>query len=125
MTENTVTVTAYTEWIREQAALIHADGCTGVTNWNGVCCLQHDLEYFHGKSAVAAYQLASVGDPDPWGKAKPVTFEQANAHFKACNFRESALGYFNLFAWVRYAARLKMRAAWDSHRQRETTVTTT
>ena len=62
---------------------------------------------------------------DYWQKAAPVTFEQANAHFKACNFRETALGYWNPFAWLRYGVgRLrKTRSAWDKHRAREAQTT--
>ena len=111
----------YRDWIREQAALHNVDGCTGVTNWNAFCCLQHDLEFRFGKGAGSAYRHYLTGDPDPWLRADVTTFEQANAHFKACNFRESSLGYWNPLAWLRYGAmRLrKTRAAWDAHRQRE------
>lgn len=112
-------VLLYKDFIRQEAALIHADGCTGVTNWNGICCLQHDLEFFHARSSVGAYNRYVAGIPDYWQQSDAVTFEQANAHFKACNFRESRFGYLNPFAWIRYVARRFMRAAWDAHRARE------
>ena len=116
-----IATASYGAFIREEAALINADGCTGVTNWNAICCLIHDLEYFHGKSATDAYGRYRAGDPQYWVNAKPVSFTEANAHFKACNFRESTAGYFNPFAWIRYGAmRLrKTRSAWDGHRNAE------
>lgn len=113
--------TGYVEWVREEAALIHADGCTGVSNIEGWCCLQHDLEFSHGKSAADAYRHYRLGATDYWALAKPVTFEEANAHFRACHLRSSRLGYFNPLAWWRWAAmRAKAtRKAWDAHRARE------
>jgi hypothetical protein len=112
----------FKDWIREQADLHSVDGCTGVTNWNAHCCLVHDLEFKFGKRAASAYQRYLQSAIDPWAGAEPVTFEQANDHFKACNFRESTAGYLNPFAWLRYAGmRLrKTRAAWDGHRAKET-----
>jgi len=112
---------AYASWLREEAALIHADGCTGVTNLYADCCLQHDLEFYYAKSAADAYRQQRAGHPAPWRDAVPVTFDEANAHFRACHFRSSRFGYLNLVGWYRYAAmRLrKTRAAWDAHRARE------
>lgn len=112
-------------WIDEQAALANVDGCTGVTNWNAKCCRQHDLEFQTGKSAASAYRWYLAGEPYPWTAADRITFEQANQHFKACNFRENALGYWHPFAWIRYGVgRLrKTRAAWDAHRAREAQTT--
>lgn len=111
----------YKPWIEEQSALHSVDGCTGVTQWNAFCCKVHDLEFKLGKSAASAYRNYVSGHRDPWVRADPVTFAQANDHFKACNFRESAAGYWNPFAWIRYAGmRLKKtKAAWDAHRARE------
>lgn len=111
----------YWEWIAQEAALIHADGCTGVTNYQGGCCLQHDLEFWHGKSAVDAFTRWRNGEQDYWRHAAPTTFDEANQHFKRCHFRMSALGHWDPIAWARYGAmRLKKtRAAWDGHRQRE------
>lgn len=112
---------SYHEWIENEADLIHADGCTGVTNVNGWPCLQHDLEFKTGRSAAAAYNYYRWGHEDYWAKAPQITFEIANAHFRAALFRESALGYLNVFSWARYVAmRLKKtRAAWNGHRERE------
>ena len=117
-----IATASFADFIREEAALINADGCTGVTNWNGICCLIHDLEYGHGKSAADAYGRYRGGDPNYWRNATAVTFEDANAHFKACNFRESTAGYLNPFAWIRYGAMKmkKTRGAWDRHRARST-----
>jgi len=113
----------YWDWISEEAALINADGCTGVTNYQGRCCLQHDLEFYYGASASDAYRRYRDGDPYYWFNADLLSFEIANAHFKACHFRNSKLGYRDPAAWWRYAAmRLKKtRAAWDAHRKREAT----
>lgn len=111
----------FQDWIRDQAAIHDVDGCTGVTNWNAICCLQHDLEFKFGKSASSAYQYHVKGHPEPWAVADATTYEQANDHFKNCNFRENRLGYWNPFAWIRYGVgRLrKTRAAWDKHRAAE------
>lgn len=108
-------------WIEEQAALYSVDGCTGVTNWNGRCCLRHDLEFSFGRCAASAYRRYLAGEADPWALADPITFDRANAHFKNCNFREAKAGYWNPLAWARYGAmRLrKTRKAWDNHRRRE------
>ena|SRR3990167_585228 len=111
----------YAHWIEEQAALINADGCTGVSNAFAGCCLRHDLEFYYGRSATDAYIQARYGERDPWVWAERLTFEEANAHFRACHFRESRLGYLNLVGWYRYAIvrRSKGRAAWEKHRARE------
>lgn len=110
------------DWIRQEADLINADGCTGVTNMYGECCLQHDLEFRYGKQATSAYRYYVNGALKPWELAASLTFEQANENFKRCHFRRSKAGYLNLFAWWRYAVvrRQKGRAAWDAHRARDT-----
>jgi len=112
----------YWDWVRHEAALINADGCTGVTNMYGECCLQHDLEFFWGKRATDAYKQYVSGSMDPWLDAAPIDFAGANDNFKKCHFRQSKAGYLNLFAWWRYAVvrTRKGRAAWDAHRERET-----
>lgn len=112
----------YWDWVRQEAALINADGCTGVTNMYGECCLQHDLEFYYGKHAARAYTYYVGGAQNYWGLALPITFEEANENFKRCQFRQSKAGFFNPFAWWRYAAvrQKKGRAAWDAHRARET-----
>lgn len=109
------------DWIDEEAALIDSDGCSGVTNIQGRCCRQHDLEFFYGKSAADAYRLYRYGAVHYWTHAQSVTFEQANKHFRSCHFRNSPLGHLNPFGWWRYAVvrRKKGRAAWEAHRQRE------
>lgn len=124
MPTGSVCALPFEAWIRQEAALIHADGCTGITNINGWPCLQHDLEFYYGKSAVDAYRLYLDGHPEPWGSSKSVTFEEANAHFRAANLRDSALGYFNPMVWWRqFGMRLKKtREAWEKHRAREAQV---
>ena len=111
----------YADWIKEQAALFSVDGCTGVTNWNAICCLVHDLEFATGKLSAGADRWYVAGAPDPWFRADATTFEACNNRFKACNFRESKAGYLNPFAWIRYGAMKlrKTRAAWDEHRSRD------
>jgi hypothetical protein len=110
------------DFIRNEAAIINADGCTGVSNIYGECCLQHDLEYFWGVSATSAYRHYREDGLDYWRTADPVTFDQANENFKRCHFRQSKAGYLNVFAWWRYAVvrTKKGRSAWDGHRERET-----
>ena len=111
----------FKDWIKEQAALFSVDGCTGVTNWNAICCEIHDLEFKTGKLAASAYRWYVAGAPEPWVLAEPTTFEACNGRFKNCNFRESKAGYLNPFAWIRYGAMKlrKTRAAWDVHRARD------
>lgn len=111
----------YHDFIRQEAALIHADGCTGITNIDGWPCLEHDVQFYYGRSAGDAFRLARQGVRDYWSRAARITFEEANAHFKAANFRESTLGYFNPMAWWRWRGmKLKAtRTAWDKHRARE------
>lgn len=113
----------YYDWLREQAQLIHADGCSGVTNIDAICCLEHDLAFYYGKDPAHAYHFART--QDPWWWARPITFEDANTHFRACCFRESRLGYLNLMGWWRYwGVRTKRgRAAWEGHRAREAQTT--
>lgn len=109
------------DWIRQEAALIHADGCTGVSNMYGECCLQHDLEFYYGRSATDGYWHYGNREAEYWLTAKRITFEDANDHFKRCHFRQSKAGYLNVFAWWRYAVvrTKKGRSAWDAHRARE------
>lgn len=116
---------SYWEWITREAALIHADGCTGITNLQGRCCLEHDLQFFYGRDAADAYRRYARGEAMVWALAHRITFEEANTHFRACHFRESRLGYLNLVGWYRYAVvrRRKGRAAWDAHRAREAQAT--
>lgn len=112
------------EWVREEARLINADGCSGGTNIDGICCLIHDVAFFHGCDPVDAYRWFVAGHPEPWRKAQVTTYERANRDFRACCFRESKLGYLNPMAWWRYwgVRTKKGRAAWDSHRAREAQV---
>lgn len=112
---------AYYDWIREEAQLINADGCSGVTNLNGICCLVHDLEFYYAKSAADAYRRFRGGDLTPWRFAASVSYEDANKHFRSCCFRDSILGHLNPLGWWRYwgVRTKKGRAAWDGHRKRE------
>lgn len=112
----------YRDWIENEARLIHADGCTGVSNVNGWACLEHDVQFWHGRSAVDAYRQWSRGNTRAyWAHSRQITFEEANQHFKSSLFRESVLGHLNPMTWWRYRAmKLKAtRAAWDRHRARE------
>jgi len=113
---------SFYDWVREEARLIHADGCSGVTNIDGICCLIHDLEFYYGKSATDAYRHSTgPGDAIAWQDADAIGFDEANANFRRCCFRESILGYANPLAWWRYwgVRTQKGRAAWDAHRARE------
>lgn len=114
----------YREWIEDEARLIHADGCTGVTNIGGWACLEHDVAYYYGRDPVQAYRLWYRGIRGYWELSPPITFEDANRAFRSSLFRESWLGHFNPMSWWRWRAmRLKAtRAAWDKHRAREARV---
>ena len=45
----------YWRQVRERAAALGSDGCTGVPDWFLDCYLEHDLHWVHGQ-AIAAHE---------------------------------------------------------------------
>ena len=109
----------YREWIKQEADLIEADGCSFISNWNSICCLIHDLEYYYGKDSAHAYVLYLSGEKNYWLIAKTTTREKADNGFNNCNHRESFLGYLHPLAWLRRLVERLGKSAWDKHRLRE------
>lgn len=109
----------YKDWITQEAALIRADGCTGITNHDGICCLIHDLDYYYGRDSSHAYLLYCAGEYNYWKNAVVITRKFADDSFIKCNHRESWLGYLNPFAWWRRLVKKGGQGAWDRHRKRE------
>lgn len=109
----------YKKWIEQEAAFIRADGCTGITNHDGICCLIHDLEYHYAKDSVSAYGHYINGIRDYWAQAKSADRKFIDNAFIRCNHRESWLGYLNPFAWWRRLVKIGGQRAWDKHRERE------
>jgi len=107
-------------WLESEARLIHSDGCSKVSQFNRKCCDLHDCEFYHGKDAADAYRLFREGERGYWSQAKPVTFEDANRHFRNCHFSHTQLGWLNPMTWWRWRGIVRFsRGAWDAHRARE------
>jgi hypothetical protein len=103
---------AYWDWVREQAQLIKADGCSGVPEINRVCCLEHDLAYFYGRSPQAAFVTKS------WSLAAKCSRSDADARFRECNEDHSKLSRASLLAkWRWLGVRVGGWNAWRKHRQ--------
>jgi len=92
----------YYDWIRAEAARLHSDGCTGVSEWHQECCFEHDLACLFGRDPVDAYQRASWRQKDPWSVAKEMSRAEADKMFAVCNFEHSSGGGGYLRALVRY-----------------------
>lgn len=106
-------------WIRAEASEINGDGCSGVTGLQVECCHIHDAEFYYGTSSHDAYKLHKKGDADPWGNAKPISFEDANATLRRCIQARSKWGFWSpvaIWRWLGVAYLPKSRAAWDGHR---------
>lgn len=78
----------YWDRVRERAAQLGSDGCTGVGPAFRDCCLEHDI----------AYRTGATVDGEPQTK------QQADARFLACMQRKSKFGWWSPLAWVRYFA---------------------
>lgn len=94
----------YEIFIRAEARLVRADGCTGVSEWNHDCCLEHDLACFYGRDPRSAYAVYSVNaSVNPWMYANTMSRRQADYAFLRCNrcrTKGDLLGRSR--AWVRF-----------------------
>ena len=83
----------YWEWVKDEARKIQSDGCTGVSNWNRICCEQHDLVCRYGKDPRSAYEYYFV-DPrcNYWTLATPMSRRQGDYQFAECNLELNTPG---------------------------------
>lgn len=79
----------YWQWIAAEAAAIHSDGCTAVTEWHQPCCFEHDLACVYAKDPRDAYRLHMAGGENVWVYAADMSRRQADAMFYACNRERS------------------------------------
>jgi hypothetical protein len=75
--------------VRDLAADLGTDGCTGASSVFRDCCLRHDCEYRRGVTT---------------GSNRPLTRKQADQRFLACMQARSIFGWWTPTGWARYAA---------------------
>jgi hypothetical protein len=92
----------YRKWLEEEAAKVGSDGCTCAAEWKKICCLEHDLSYYHGKNPRWAYYLKS------WTLAYSISRLEADNHFMECS------GGLSWWRWP--AVRIGGWLAWKKHR---------
>lgn len=92
----------YWDWIRAEATRINSDGCTGVSEWHHICCLEHDLACHFGRDPRSAFDKMLKGSDNPWLDAEHQTRRQSDLTFARCNYQrsESAGAFFR--TTVRY-----------------------
>ena len=78
----------YWERIKDKAAELGADGCSGATGAFAECCLEHDIYYRTGATL----------------DGRPITKEEADKRFLACMQSRSIFGFYSPMAWWRYLA---------------------
>lgn len=112
----------YLTWLRAEASEINTDGCSGVSGVMVECCYQHDLEFYYGRCARAAYRLMKQGVPDYWTNAKRIGFAAANGNLRRCIQARSRFGMYSplaLVRWLGVSIFKKSRDAWKGHRGRD------
>lgn len=77
----------YWDRVRDRAAELGTDGCTGALGFHVECCLEHDIHCRTGKTL----------------DGQPITMREANARFRSCLQSRSKLGWFSPMAWWRWA----------------------
>jgi hypothetical protein len=108
-------------WVRSEAAVISADGCSGpAAGFHIECCYEHDLGYFYAKDPRDAYLKFRGGAVDPWADAKPVSRRDVDARFRRCLQQRSTAGKYSPLSWWRWVGvRMGGRKSWAKHRTRE------
>lgn len=106
----------YWDWVKEQAAAIHSDGCSGVPEFYHKCCLQHDLFYWYAKDPQEAYKRYLL-DLEPWhDNLRHGTKAEADTELRQCIQNCSKLGKFSPMSWWRWVAvKYLANKAWNSH----------
>lgn len=120
----------YWDWVREEAAKIKSDGCSGVPDFYLEACLQHDLAYFYAKNPRSAYTYWLKMDSSEgnaywnniegntyWKLADPMFQSEADAQFRKAIQKRSRLGVFSPMSWWRWLG-LKVfgKKAWNRHK---------
>lgn len=77
----------YWERVRNKAAELGTDGCTGGSAMFRDCCLEHDLHWRTGRTL----------------EGHPITPREANKRFRSCMQSRSKLGWWSPVAWWRFA----------------------
>lgn len=90
----------YRMGVRQRAAELGSDGCTGVPDWYVIACLDHDIAY---------RTHATIG-------REPLTRAEADQRLQWAIQHESPLGRFSPMAqWRRWGVRLFGGSAWDTY----------
>lgn len=92
----------YYTWIRLEAAKVHSDGCTGVSEWHQECCFEHDLGCLYSRDPKEAFRLFQAGNLEPWVFAEEISRSEVDKRFALCNFTLSSGGWGYTRALVRY-----------------------
>lgn len=95
----------YKAWLRAEAEKVNSDGCTLVSEWNQICCFEHDLATRKHKNPQQAFERGS------WEAADDMTWPQADKAFWRCNRAGKGI-------WGRLRADLRwlgvsLRTWWD------------
>lgn len=99
---------SYWEWIKDEAAAVGSDGCTGVSDWHIECCWEHDLACHYNKNPRSAYEIYMAREGhrveamNPWSYAEDMTRRQADYAFADCNLDWSATKKGKLRSIVRF-----------------------
>ena len=94
----------YRAWLERWAKEVKSDCCTGVPDFNRLCCLQHDYCYQTHTDPREAFK----------GKTVPMTRSQSDALFRQCNQEESFFKKLSPMALWRWAGvRIGGRCAWN------------
>lgn len=77
----------YWERIRNRAAELGTDGCTGGSAAFRDCCFEHDVHWRTGQTI----------------DGMPITAKEANTRFRSCMQSRSRFGWWSPVAWWRWA----------------------
>lgn len=96
----------YWTLIRNLAAALNSDGCTGVPELYHDCCLEHDIHY-----RLGIRLSGEIGTP--------ISRADADARFRQCIQERSRLGRISPLSWIRWiGVRLFGMMAWRKYRKR-------
>jgi len=94
----------YWRRIRQMAALLNSDGCTGVPDFYKDACLEHDCHYRRGMTL--GLQIITRADAD--------------RRFRQVIQSRSPFRKFSPMSWWRWlGVRIGGKAAWDRYREHE------
>lgn len=91
----------YWQRVKERAAELLSDGCSGVPDFHVICCLEHDIAYRTGQTV----------------DGESLTRAEADARFRRCIQSRSLLGFFSPMSWWRWlGVRVGGSASWQDCR---------